>query len=143
MRPISRLLFPEVMGYDTQSFGFSIQYQPSKDTSIRPHTDASAVTLNINLNMPGEDFSGSTVDFFDQTTGEIDAFTFKPGVAVIHRGNVPHTAQAITSGERTNFVLWLYGDNGRIPPQGIQSVSIDASQRWKMPSAAYDDFAPF
>ena len=55
MRPISRMLFPEVTGFDTQTFGFSIYYEPNTDSSIRPHTDASAVTLNININLPGEE----------------------------------------------------------------------------------------
>jgi len=95
MRPISRLLFPEVMGYDQQTFGFSIQYQPGMDTSLQPHTDASAATLNINLNMPDETFTGSEVDFYDATQGKANRLTFEPGMAMLHRGNVPHTAQAI------------------------------------------------
>ena len=64
MRPISRLLFPEVMGFDSQTFGFSIQYEPDMDTSLRLHTDASAATLNVNLNLPGESFTGSEVETF-------------------------------------------------------------------------------
>ncbi|GGQ27185.1 2OG-Fe(II) oxygenase family protein [Shewanella litoralis] len=143
MRPIARLLFPEIMGYDTQTFGFSIHYQPNTDSSIRPHTDASAVTLNINLNLPEETFTGSAVDFFDVATGQKIALTFKPGTAMIHRGNVVHAAQPITSGERTNFVLWLYGDRGQIPPQGAKRPIIDASERWTTPTAALDSFAPF
>ena len=76
MRPISRLLFPEIMGYDTQTFGFSIYYDPNTDASIRPHTDASAVTLNINLNLPGEEFTGSELDFYDQVTGKVTQLSF-------------------------------------------------------------------
>lgn len=143
MRPIARLVFPEVRGYDTQTFGFSIHYRPNTDNSIRPHTDASAVTLNINLNLPGEEFTGSAVDFFDPTTDQMQGLTFKPGTAMLHRGNVVHAAQPITSGERTNFVLWLYGDQGRLPPQGAKRVAIDARERWTVPTAAHDDFAPF
>lgn len=143
MRPISRLLFPEVMGYDTQTFGFSIHYRPNTDNSMRPHTDASAVTLNINLNLPEEEFTGSAVDFFDRSTGQKNRITFKPGTAMIHRGNVAHGAQPIISGERTNFVLWLYGEHGRVPPQRGQRVATDARQRWTVPTAAHDDFAPF
>ena len=30
MRPIARLVFPEVMGYDTQTFGFSIHYRQTQ-----------------------------------------------------------------------------------------------------------------
>lgn len=143
MRPISRLLFPEITGHDTQSFGFSIAYQPSTDTSIRPHTDASAVTLNINMNKPSERFSGSTVDFYDSETGQTQALTFKPGVAVIHRGNVPHAAQPITSGERANMVLWLYGERGFVPHFEPAQKEIDAKTRWTVPSTPLDTFAPF
>lgn len=143
MRPISRLLFPEIMGYDTQTFGFSIYYEPNSDTSIRPHTDASSVTLNINLNMPGEEFTGSAVDFFDPITGQRKPLTFRPGTAMIHRGSVAHAAQPITSGERTNFVLWLFGDNGRLPPHGAQRVVVDAKERWTKPATKPDGYAPF
>ncbi|MBU3002292.1 2OG-Fe(II) oxygenase [Paraglaciecola arctica] len=143
MRPIARMLFPEITGYDTQSFGFSIHYQPSTDTSIRPHTDASAVTLNINLNSPEESYAGSALNFYDPQHGLTSELTFKPGTAVIHRGNVPHAAQSITSGTRSNFVLWLFGNNGVMPPREANQVSFDATQRWTVPSTKQDDFAPF
>lgn len=103
MRPISRMLFPEVMGFDTQTFGFSIYYEPNTDSSIRPHTDASAVTLNINLNLPGEEFTGSEVDFYHPYTGDIKSLTFKPGTAMLHRDNIAHAAKPITSGELTLY----------------------------------------
>ncbi|MGH1440172.1 MAG: 2OG-Fe(II) oxygenase family protein [Cellvibrionaceae bacterium] len=143
MRPISRLLFPEVMGYDNQTFGFSIQYQPGMDTSLQPHTDASAATLNINLNIPGETFTGSEVDFYDAKLGKSNRLIFKPGMAMLHRGNVPHAAQAITSGERSNIVLWLYGDGGQIPLPGTKHQAIEAHERWTVPAHAYDKTAPF
>jgi len=143
MRPISRLLFPEVLGFDTQSFGFSIRYQPGADTSIRPHTDASTTTLNINLNLVGETFSGSEVDFFDPRTGRANRYVFEPGVAVLHRGHVAHAAHPILGGERTNLVLWLYGDQGRVPPRREEVVALPARERWAVPTAAPDAFAPF
>ncbi|MEM9203831.1 MAG: 2OG-Fe(II) oxygenase [Actinomycetota bacterium] len=143
MRPISRLLFPEIVGYDTQTFGFSINYQPGTDTSIRPHTDASAVTLNINMNLPDEDFAGSAVHFFDQATGQSTPLTFAPGTAMIHRGGIPHAAEPITDGARSNLVLWLYGDRGQVPMIDIPRTELDARQRWSIPSTHADDFAPF
>ena len=143
MRPISRMLFPEVMGFDTQTFGFSIYYEPNTDSSIRPHTDASAVTLNINLNLPGEEFTGSQVDFYHPYTGDIKSLTFKPGTAMLHRGNIAHAAKPITSGERTNFVLWLYGERGRLPAQGAPRIPVDAKQRWSNPNKPNDGYAPF
>ena len=142
-RPISRLLFPEVTGYDGQSFGFSIAYQPSTDTSIRPHTDASTMTLNLNLNLPDEDFSGSVVDFYDPDTGRPHPFVFAPGVAALHRGHVAHAARPITEGSRTNLVLWLYGDHGQIPRRGAPAVPWTARERWTVPTDAADGFAPF
>ncbi len=143
MRPIARMLFPDIVGLDTQTFGFSIRYRPDTDTSIRPHTDASSVTLNINLNLPGEEFTGSTVDFFDQATGEVAALTFEPGSAMIHHGNVPHTAHPITSGERTNLVLWLFGEEGRVPAAGTQAPALGPHERWTVPAATQGEYAPF
>lgn len=143
MRPVSRLLFPDVMGYDTQTFGFSIQWQADADTSLRAHTDASSVTLNLNLNLPGEYFSGSGVRFFDHKTRQVSELFFEPGTALIHHGTVPHESMPITQGERSNFVLWLYGENGQIPQPGAAPKTSSAAGRWTVPSAASDGFAPF
>lgn len=143
MRPIARLLYPEVMGYDTQTFGFSINYQTGVDTSLRLHTDASAATLNVNLNLPGEEFTGSEVDFYDKATGKMNRLSFKSGIAMIHRGSIAHAAQPITSGERSNFVFWLYGDRGLIPRPFGESIAVSAHDRWKVPTSTYDDLAPF
>jgi len=143
MRPVSRLLFPDITGFDTQTFGFSIQWQADADTSLRAHTDASAVTLNLNLNLPGEDFSGSGVRFFDHATRKIEELTFAPGTALIHHGSVPHESMPITSGERSNFVLWLYGDHGQVPGPGAPHVAIDPRARWSVPDTKSDGFAPF
>jgi hypothetical protein len=143
MRPIARLLFPEILGYDSQTFGFSIQYQEGVDTSLRLHTDASAVTLNVNLNLPGEEFTGSEVDFYNPVTGGKNRLSFKPGTAMIHRGSIPHAAQPITSGSRTNLVFWLYGDRGEIPHHRVMPDEFDVHQRWTVPEAKYDNFAPF
>ncbi len=143
MRPISRLLFPDIMGYDTQTFGFSIQWQADADTSLRAHTDASSVTLNLNLNLPGEDFSGSGVRFFDPVSRKIEELTFSPGTALIHHGSVPHESMPITEGERSNFVLWLYGDHGQVPRSGTTHPFIDPKERWSVPNVPSDGFAPF
>jgi hypothetical protein len=143
MRPIARLLFPDIVGYDTQTFGFSIQWQAGKDTSLRPHTDASAVTLNINLNLPGEEFSGSGVRFMDPATRQVESLTFEPGTALIHHGSVPHASDPITEGERQNFVLWLYGEQGQIPSFGANHKTISPKERWSVPEQPSDNFAPF
>lgn len=143
MRPISRLLFPDVMGYDTQTFGFSIQWQADNDTSLRPHSDASSVTLNINLNLPDEAYSGSAVSFIDPASRRVEKLHFEPGTALIHHGSVPHASEPITEGQRSNFVLWLYGQNGQIPHPGAFAPTIDPRARWTVPTDPSDGFAPF
>ncbi|WP_409439709.1 2OG-Fe(II) oxygenase family protein [Psychromonas sp. GE-S-Ul-11] len=143
MRPISRLLFPEIIGFDTQTFGFSINYKPTTDNSLRPHSDASAVTLNVNLNIPGEEFTGSSVDFFDQSSGKMIPLTFTPGSAMLHRGSVVHTAQPIRSGERTNFVMWLFGNRGQTPLPNTTRPIIAATERWTKTQSLTDNYAPF
>lgn len=143
MRPIARLLFPDTHGFDAQTFGFSIQWQAGKDTTLRPHTDASAVTLNINLNLPGEDFSGSAVRFMDPVGRKVESLTFEPGTAMIHHGSVPHASEPILEGERHNFIFWLYGDGGQIPRPGADITPVSPQDRWTVPTAPSDNMAPF
>lgn len=143
MRPIARLLFPEVLGYDSQTFGFSIRYEPTTDASLQPHTDASSVTLNVNINLPGETYEGSQVDFLHPATRQVTPLVFEAGVAALHRGPVPHATHPITAGSRSNLVFWLYGDSGRMPPVGTVAQPTDARQRWAPASEATGSFAPF
>lgn len=156
MRPIARLLLG-TYGYDNQTFGFSIQYNPDKDKDLHAHTDASAATLNININLPDEEFTGSQVDFHDKTTGKVVQTIFEPGKAIIHTGNVPHATHPITSGQRSNLVVWLYGDHMQIPRGGASSYSntgnsaskiettdkVSARERWSVPDSPKDMIAPF
>lgn len=155
MRPIARLLFG-TYGYDNQTFGFSIQYNPDKDKDLHAHTDASSATLNININLPNERFTGSQVDFFDKTTKKTVQTVFEPGKAIIHRGNVPHATHPITSGQRSNLVVWLYGDRMQVKGGGSSNYgsfansasadtaeNITARQRWSVPKGPKDTFAPF
>ncbi|WP_281846433.1 2OG-Fe(II) oxygenase [Olleya namhaensis] len=156
MRPIARLLLG-TYGYDNQTFGFSIQYNPDKDKDLHAHTDASAATLNININLPDEKFTGSEVDFYDKASGKTVQAIFEPGKAIIHRGDVAHATHPITSGQRSNLVVWLYGDRMQIPrgssssyggaTNGVTTVvtaeNINARQRWSLPDGSKDTIAPF
>lgn len=151
MRPLGRLFFPEYIQAeeDSETFGFTIQYQAGKDQSIRQHSDSSSLTLNINLNLPdGEDYSGSSLYFVDPATGLKNTVNFAPGVAVMHRGATQHAALPITSGERSNMVLWLYGKDGHTGyyPYG-ESDRMSREERWTKPTEeeydAMDTWAPF
>jgi len=156
MRPIARLLLG-TYGYDNQTFGFSIQYNPDKDNHLKPHTDASTATLNININLPSEEFTGSQVDFFDKVSGKKVQTVFESGKAIIHKGAVPHVTQSITSGQRSNLVVWLYGDRMQIPSGSTSSYgnfdnststfnahgNVTARERWSISTEPKDTFAPF
>lgn len=156
MRPIARMLIG-TYGYDSQTFGFSIQYNPDKDKDLQPHTDASASTMNININLPDETFKGSQVDFYDKASGKTVQTIFEPGKAIIHSGSVPHATHPITSGQRSNLVVWLYGERMQVPRGGQNSYgntgssahsnseieNVDAVKRWSQPVEPKDTFAPF
>lgn len=143
MRPVSRLLFPDVAGYDGQSFGFSIQWKADTDTSLRPHSDASSVTLNINLNLSDEGFAGSAVRFIDPVSRRVESLTFEPGTALIHHGSVPHASEPITEGSRSNLVLWLYGQYGQVAREDGALPALKPEDRWTLVNEASDGFAPF
>ncbi|MEM6475244.1 MAG: 2OG-Fe(II) oxygenase [Pseudomonadota bacterium] len=144
MRPIARLLFPDIYGYDSQTFGFSIHWKAGGDEDLRAHTDASSVTLNINLNLPGEDYGGSAVRFMDTVKKQFVDLSFEPGVALIHHGSAMHASMPIKSGERRNFVLWLYGEHGQIPYRhGFAGEPVSAANRWTVPTIPSDGSAPF
>ncbi len=72
----------------------------------------------------------------------MNRFVFAAGVAAIHRGTVAHSAHPITHGERTNAVLWLYGDQGRMPPRKAPPVVLAPEERWTTPTVHPDSFAP-
>ncbi|GLU12958.1 hypothetical protein SLE2022_296110 [Rubroshorea leprosula] len=114
IRPISKVLFPEVGGSTLDSHhGFVVEYGEDRDVDLGFHVDDSEVTLNVCL---GKQFSGGQL-FFRGTrcdmhvnTGtqseEIFEYSHIPGRAVLHRGRHRHGARATTSGHRINLLLW-------------------------------------
>eukprot|EP00957_Ditylum_brightwellii_P125457 9562520-Ditylum_brightwellii.AAC.1 len=67
VRPIGKMLFPDSIGHsnDVETYPFMIRYILGKDVKLNEHHDASVVTININLNLPGEDHSDSLLYFVD------------------------------------------------------------------------------
>lgn len=142
VRPLGRLWFPEYMQAqdDAESYAFTIRYKGGEDLALREHSDASLVTLNVNLNVPGRSnetsYSGSTLYFVDEATGNHQEVQFEPGMAVLHRGLTRHAAQPIRQGERTNMVVWLFGEHGYVrfvPYEERERMS--RQKRWTKPDA--------
>lgn len=140
VRPLGRLFFPEYMQApdDAESYAFTVRYKEGEDMALREHSDASLITLNVNLNLPSRsnetDYEGSTLYFVDETTKEHHQVKFQPGMAVLHRGILRHAAQPIVHGERTNMVVWLFGQHGyvRIAPYD-EHERMTPRERWSKP----------
>ena len=147
MRPLGRLFFPEYINDqdDSQTFGFSIA---TMNKGLRMHSDASALTLNINMNLPNEDWEGSSLLFVDPETLQQNKVVFGRGEAVIHRGATMHMSLPLTKGfPRRNLVLWLYGKYGQVNhvPYAAQE-QLTQKDRWTKaegPQLEQDWWAPF
>jgi len=134
-RPVGRMLFPDSVGTedDTDYFAFTIRYNAEEDMELKEHRDASVVTINVNLNLPDEEYDGSSLYLLDEEGGGSarHSITFDPGMMLIHRGSVRHAALPITSGTRHNLVIWLFGEDGtvRFAPYG-EDERLSVEQRW-------------
>ena len=148
MRPLGRLFYPEYINDqdDSQTFGFSIA---TMEKGLRMHTDSSALTLNMNMNLPSEDWEGSSLLFVDPKTLERNKVVFGRGEAVIHRGATAHMSLPLTNGlPRRNLVLWLYGKNGRVNRGAPYPAheQLTQQERWTKPEGSQteqDWWAPF
>ena len=155
LRPLGRALFPDSIGWgdDASAYAFTIHYEAesdaannsAKDQKLNEHSDASVVTLNVNLNLPEDDdgddaYEGSSIYFVNEVHPIHDGDSnktyvdFTPGMAVIHKGLHRHAALPITKGQRHNLVVWLFGDHGyvRIAPYPPHE-QLTVQQRWTKP----------
>merc|ERR1712137_1332749 len=83
---------------------FVIRYDANKpgETSHPKHYDDSDVTLNFCL---GGNFKGGALRVYDGAN-YVD-YVQEPGQLFIHPGNLLHSANKISCGERFNLVIWL------------------------------------
>ena len=71
-----------------------MRYRPDEDATLAEHRDASVVTLNLNLNAPGEGYGGSALAFQDaREPSARHTVEFTPGMALIHEGALRHAAE--------------------------------------------------
>jgi len=116
-----------------------ISNSTTTDWDLKEHSDASLYTLNINLNLPEEGYSGSSLYFVapqDRNTTDaavphrIDV-SFEPGTAILHTGMTRHGARPLQAGKRSNLVVWLHGTEGyvRVAPYG-ETERMSRRERW-------------
>eukprot|EP01060_Flectonema_neradi_P014683 TRINITY_DN21313_c0_g3_i1.p1 TRINITY_DN21313_c0_g3~~TRINITY_DN21313_c0_g3_i1.p1 ORF type:complete len:307 (+),score=55.00 TRINITY_DN21313_c0_g3_i1:47-967(+) len=129
LSPLAQMVFTEfIVGSDVEDqFSFTIRYKDGEDVSLAPHTDASSFTVNLCL---GLSFEGGDVTFYGD--GSPKTVTSVPGVALLHRGMLRHSASPLTSGERHNLVIWVFGKDGyvRVAPYPPEQQSTHLS-RWQ------------
>ncbi|GAM20380.1 hypothetical protein SAMD00019534_035550, partial [Acytostelium subglobosum LB1] len=115
LRPFTSVLYPRYNGAELDSHhAFIVQYKIDKDKELGFHYDESDVTLNLCL---GRQFTGGSLYFrgiLDQpdTHQEYFEFQHKPGTALLHVGSHRHGANGLTSGERSNLIMWLKKTSG-------------------------------
>jgi len=166
LRPLGRSLFPEFAGNpqdDANHYAFTIQYgapnttkttNMTMDKDLKEHSDASLYTLNINLNLPTEDYSGSSLYFvvptdshYNETSNHYQEVSFEPGTAILHRGMTKHGARPLQEGQRNNLVIWVHGEGGyvRVAPYP-EDEQMTARERWSndaVTTTAKDGGNPF
>mmetsp|Transcript_1544 Transcript_1544/g.3582 ORF Transcript_1544/g.3582 Transcript_1544/m.3582 type:complete len:441 (-) Transcript_1544:302-1624(-) len=158
LRPLGRSLFPEFAGDtgdDVKHYAFTIRYgadennretnaakdalNTTTDWDLKEHSDASVYTLNINLNLSEEDYSGSSLYFVTQegrnNTKCPSEVRFEPGTALLHRGMTKHGARPLEGGKRNNLIIWLHGIDGyvRIAPYE-EKERLSVEERWSSQS---------
>ena len=137
VRPLGRMLFAELVGAgdDVEQFAFTVRYRPDEDATLAEHRDASVVTLNLNLNAPGEGYGGSALAFQDaREPSARHTVEFTPGMALIHQGALRHAALPIEHGARENLIVWLFGADGYVraaPRPEAERLSLE--ERWDLP----------
>jgi hypothetical protein len=162
VRPLGRHFFKRYIRSDVddgESYAFTIRYRADEDVRLKEHMDASLYTININLNSDDDlvkddgaakassSYDGSSVYFVTEddedetdeesrantTTTRRTTVTFAPGSAVMHRGQIRHGTMPLTNGERTNLVIWVYGEHGyvRVQPHDDDDDGDDAGILWR------------
>ena len=96
---LARRLYPDLEALDHHRC-FTVEYEVGGDVDLAAHFDNSEVTLNVCLSASADRVGGDLV-FSDGT-----AVAHRPGYAVFHRGSAVHAATELSSGSRTNLVLW-------------------------------------
>jgi hypothetical protein len=117
--PLCRVYFPDEKPFNFENHhSFIVSYKIGEDLDLANHIDDSDVTVNICL---GKEFEGGQLTFYGtKPDGSPMSYSHEPGTAVIHLGKNWHEAQKITSGERTNLIIWCKCSNRRYLPPKIR-----------------------
>jgi hypothetical protein len=139
IRPLGRMFFADYIASpedDESSYAFTIHYKDptsgSSDIQLKEHSDASVVTLNINLNLQEDgEYEGSELVFWDKASKQHHKVRLEPGMVLLHRGIHRHQTLPIRKGERYQLIVWLFGKEGYVrfaPYEKDELMSL--TERW-------------
>ncbi|CAE7632081.1 unnamed protein product, partial [Symbiodinium microadriaticum] len=143
IKPLGGMLFPELVGaHDAdEHYAFTVKYEPTGDTELAKHGDASVVTLNLCLGPTR--WEGGALRFFDSGGSGIYALpkgnasagsgdvNFRPGQVLIHRGQHKHQALPLLTGQRTESRILVVSGGQLAAVMSVVCASI-AEPAWKV-----------
>ena len=107
VRPVAAFHY---MGYTldgSQTLDFVVKYTAEGQAFLRPHHDASTMTLNVALNQGGVDYLGGGTRFLRQNCTQKD---LTPGWGLIFPGRLTHYHEGLTVTNGTRYILVSFID---------------------------------
>lgn len=86
---------------------FIVKYTPTGQSFLRPHFDASTVTINIALNRAGIDFEGGGTHFVRQNCSTPD---LPIGEGVLFPGRLTHYHEGLPTTKGTRYIAVSFID---------------------------------
>ena len=104
--PIAEHYYPGYYMKARDNLDFIVKYQPEGQAYLRPHHDASSVTIVVALNQRGTDFEGGGTRFVRQNC---TAFSNK-GMTTLHPGRITHQHEGLQTTKGTRYILVSFID---------------------------------
>eukprot|EP00730_Choanoeca_flexa_P020289 TRINITY_DN9919_c0_g1_i1.p1 TRINITY_DN9919_c0_g1~~TRINITY_DN9919_c0_g1_i1.p1 ORF type:complete len:743 (+),score=187.34 TRINITY_DN9919_c0_g1_i1:176-2404(+) len=107
LRPITSHWYTGYTLEGRVTLDFVVRYRPDRQASLRPHHDASTVTLNVALNQGGVDYQGGGTHFTRQNCTLLDT---EPGWGSLSPGRLTHQHEGLETTAGTRYILVSFID---------------------------------
>ncbi|EGD72106.1 PLOD2 protein [Salpingoeca rosetta] len=107
LRPVTSHYYTGYTLEGRTTLDFVVRYRPDKQNYLRPHHDASTVTLNVALNQGGVDYQGGGTRFIRQNCTLINT---PPGWGTLSPGRLTHLHEGLKTTAGTRYILVSFID---------------------------------
>ncbi len=107
VRPVTTYHYPGYTLEGRYTLDFVVRYHPDFQASLRPHHDASTVTVNVALNQGGVEYQGGGTHFLRQNCTVKDA---EPGWGTLSPGRLTHLHEGLETTAGTRYILVSFVD---------------------------------